>query len=431
MDTVKYREINEELFAHVGKNLEAAEAIKRPSLTYFQDASRRLKKNKVAIFSLVILSILIIMSIIGPILSASINGHTYRRQDLSQQNQTPIMSNARSIMMTANDVFSYKKYRYNFRKTKLIFTNVQLKSAGKIALKVGNQTDEAWQGDRKEYHIAIEVVKSDTWSSILQKLNNESDAILKEDPSFRGVNFEIKGSKLVVSTPGERWINKTYWFGTDEFGRDLFTRLWEGGRVSFAIAFLSVFITSIFGIIYGGISGYFGGRLDDLLMRFVEVLMTVPDMLYIILLLTVMKPGFLPIIIVLTVTSWMGTARIVRGEVMRLKHSEYVLASKGLGADSKRIIFKHLIPNTMGPIIVNMTMMIPRMIFAEAFLSFIGLGIPVPYASWGVLANQGAQIFRQFPHQLLIPGITISLTMLAFNLLGDGLRDALDPRLRK
>jgi len=166
-------------------------------------------------------------------------------------------------------------------------------------------------------------------------------------------------------------------------------------------------------------------------MRIVEILMTVPDMLYTILLLTVMDPGIKPISIVLIVTGWMGTARIVRGEVMRLKHSEYVVAAKTLGADTKKIVFEHLIPNAMGPIIVNMTMMIPKMIFAEAFLSFIGLGVPVPYASWGSLANQGARIFRQFPHQLLIPAIAISLTMFAFNLLGDGLRDALDPRLRK
>jgi oligopeptide transport system permease protein len=144
-----------------------------------------------------------------------------------------------------------------------------------------------------------------------------------------------------------------------------------------------------------------------------------------------MQPGIKPIIIALTITGWMGTSRIVRGEVMRLKHSEYVIAAQTLGADSKRIIFKHLIPNTMGPIIVDMTMMIPGMIFSEAFLSFIGLGVPAPFASWGSLVNDGALIFMQYPQQLLVPAIALSLTMLAFNILGDGLRDSLDPRLRK
>lgn len=145
----------------------------------------------------------------------------------------------------------------------------------------------------------------------------------------------------------------------------------------------------------------------------------------------VFKPGLLPIILVLSFTSWMGTARIVRGEILKLKSSEYILAAETLGADSKRIILKHLIPNAMGPIIVNATMMIPSLIFAEAFLSYIGLGIPIPNASWGSLINDGATLFKQFPQQLIVPAFALSLTMLAFNILGDGLRDALDPKLRK
>lgn len=418
-------------FTHVGKNLKAAGEIKRPSLSYWKDAFRRLKNNKVAMVSFFVLVVLIIMSCIGPIITKSLYGHTYEKQNLAEQNQTPIMSNARSITLLSNEVFKYEEYIPNYRKSKIKFKNVQLKAAGKLGFKIGNQVDESWQGDKKEYELVIDVVNTDTWGSIIDKLNAEGEKLLEQDPDFRGIEFAKKGSNLVVETKGEKWFNKTHWFGIDEFGRDLFTRLWEGGRISFFIAFISVFITALFGILYGGISGYVGGKVDDLLMRVVEILMTVPDMLYTILLLTVMDPGIKPINIVLIVTGWMGTARIVRGEVMRLKHSEYVVAAKALGADSKRIILKHLIPNTMGPIIVDMTMMIPKMIFAEAFLSFIGLGVPVPYASWGSLANQGAKIFRQYPHQLLVPAIAISLTMFAFNLLGDGLRDALDPRLRK
>ncbi|NLK21146.1 MAG: ABC transporter permease [Epulopiscium sp.] len=424
-------QLDKDDFRHIGKNLKAAGEIKRPSLSYWKDAYRRLKKNKIAITSFLILIFLILMSLVGPIITKSLYGHTYEKQNLAEQNQTPIMSNARSISLLSNEVFKYEKYIPNYRKSKVILRKVQLQSAGQVGFKIGNQAEESWQGDKKEYQIVVDIVDTDTWGSIVDKLNKESEEILAKDSDFRGITFEKKGSNLIIETKGVKWFNSKHWFGTDEFGRDLFTRLWEGGRISFFIAFISVFITSIFGIVYGGISGYIGGRVDDILMRIVEILMTVPDMLYTILLLTVMNPGIKPISIVLIVTGWMGTARIVRGEVMRLKHSEYVVASKTLGADSKRIILKHLIPNAMGPIIVDMTMMIPKMIFAEAFLSFIGLGVPVPFASWGVLANQGAKIFRQFPHQLIIPAIAISLTMLAFNLLGDGLRDALDPRLRK
>lgn len=425
------QKINPELFTHVGKNLEAAQAIKRPSLSYFKDALRRIKKNLVAVTSFWVLVLLLVMSIIGPVISKTANDHDYRKQDLSQQNQTPFLNNARSITMTANDVFSYKTYTPNIRKSKIVFTEVRLKSAGKIGFRIGNAAEESLQGDKKEFPLQITIDGTDNWNSILDKLNAEGERLLESDPDFRGIHFERKGNQLVVTTNGEKSLNSRYWFGTDQFGRDLFTRLWEGGRVSFFIALISVLMTGIFGMIYGGIAGYVGGTVDNIMMRIVEVLMTVPDMLYIILLMTVMKPGLWPITIVLIATSWMGTARIVRGEVMRLKHSEYVMAAQTLGASSSHIIMNHLLPNTMGPILVNLTMMIPRMIFAEAFLSFIGLGMPVPFASWGVLVNEGAKLFRQYPHQLIVPAIVISLTMLGFNLLGDGLRDALDPKLRK
>jgi oligopeptide transport system permease protein len=431
MADLNIERIDQGKFVRVGKNLKESQAIKRESMSYLQDAMRRLKKNIPAVISFWILVFFVIMAIIGPIISNKLYGHTYKSQNLKDQNQTPIMTNARSIAMITNDVFEYDKYDSNFRKSKVIFRDVKFKSTGELAFKIGNEAEESWQGDKKEYEIRITVENTDTWSSVIRKLNDAGEKILKEDSDFRGITFEKKGGDLVIKTHGEKWFNKKYWLGTDEFGRDIWTRLWEGARVSFFIALTSVLFSVIIGIVYGGIAGYKGGKLDTLMMRIIEILMTVPDLLYIILLLTVMKPGLKPIIIVLSCTSWMGTARLIRGEVMRLKHSEYVMAAQALGADTKRIIFKHLIPNAMGPLLVNMTMMVPSMIFAEAFLSFIGLGMPAPFASWGVLANQGANVFRQFPHQLIIPAVVISLTMLSFNLLGDGLRDALDPRLRK
>ncbi|MFU0825717.1 ABC transporter permease [Clostridium sp.] len=422
--------IDKSMFEHVGKNLEEAQSIKRPSMSYLEDAMRRLKKNKPAIISFWILVVLIVMSLIGPIISAKVQGHDYRRQSLANQNQTSIMTNQRSIAVIKNQVFKYKTYKPNLRKTKIVFRNVQFKGTGDLEFKIGNKSESSYQGDKKEFSLAIKVDANDNWKSVVDKLNAKSEEMLNQDPDFRGVKFKKSGNNLVVETKGDKWFNKQYWFGTDEFGRDLFTRLWKGGRTSFLIAFVAVFITIFIGIIYGGVAGYLGGNVDILMMRFVEIIMVVPDLLYIILLLTVMKPGLGPIIIVLAATGWMQTAMIVRGEVLRLKNSEYVIAAEVLGADPKRIIFKHLIPNTMGPIIVNMTMMIPKMIFSEAFLSFIGLGIPAPMASWGSLVNDGAKVFTQYPQQLLVPALALSLTMLAFNILGDGLRDALDPKLR-
>lgn len=424
--------IEKEQFQLVGKNLEAAQSIKRPSMSYLQDAFRRLKKNKPSIVSFWILILLIIMALVGPVISKGLYGHTYRTQNLEMKDQTFILSNQRSLKLVSNSIFSYKKYKPNLRKTQLEFKNVELKKqSGRLSFSIGDKSEESYQGDQKEYKLEIKTTTSDNWDSIIKKLNAEGDKLLKEDPDFRGVTFKKSGKNLIIETKGVKKFNSKYWLGTDDLGRDLFTRLWEGSRVSFMIAIVSVIFTVLFGVVYGGISGYIGGKADNIMMRIIEILMVIPDMLYIMLLSIVLTRGIVTITLVLAFTSWMGTAILVRGEVLRLKHSEYVLASQTLGADAKRVIFKHLIPNCMGPIIVNMTMMIPRMIFAEAFLSFIGLGVPAPYASLGVLVNDGAKIFYQYPHLLIIPSVVLCLIMLAFNMLGDGLRDSLDPKLRK
>lgn len=225
--------------------------------------------------------------------------------------------------------------------------------------------------------------------------------------------------------------NIKFWFGTDTLGRDIFVRVLYGARISLAVGFVATFINLTVGVIYGGIAGYVGGRVDNIMMRIVDIFYSIPLMLYVILLMVILEPGLKTIFIALGLVYWVEMARIVRGQVLALKEQEYILAAQALGANTTRILLRHLIPNAMGPIIVTITMSIPQAIFTEAFLSFIGLGVSAPMASWGMLASDAVSAIRSYPHMLMFPALAIAITMLAFNFLGDGLRDALDPRLRK
>ncbi len=303
-------ELAPEVFQPVQQELQADATIVRPSVTFWQDAWRRLKENRGAMIGLWIVILLFAAAIFGPYLSP----YTYEQQNLDITDQAP------------------------------------------------------------------------TWS---------------------------------------------HPFGTDGLGRDQLVRVLYGARISLTIGLFASFICLTLGVLYGGVSALIGGKTDEIMMRIAEILYSIPLLLYVILFMVVLQPGLKNILLAIGLVYWINMARIVRGQILSLKESDYVLAARTIGAGRRRILLRHLIPNTMGPIIVAMTLEIPQAIFTEAFLSFIGLGVAAPMASWGTLASEGLQAIRDYPHELIFPALAICVTMLAFNMLGDGLRDALDPRMRR
>ena len=222
-----------------------------------------------------------------------------------------------------------------------------------------------------------------------------------------------------------------YWFGSDHLGRDIFTRTWMGTRISLYIALIAVIIDVIFGLTYGLISGYFGGAIDNAMQRFAEVLNGIPSLVIVTLLIIVLKPGLATITFSLMITGWIGMNRIARAQVLKLKEQEFVLASRTLGAKKLFIIFKEILPNILGPVITNTMFSIPNAIFTEAFLAFIGLGVPAPMASLGSLISESFKYFTTHPYMLVAPVVVLAILMLSFNMLADGIRDAFDPKMKE
>ncbi len=237
------------------------------------------------------------------------------------------------------------------------------------------------------------------------------------------------GAPAQVDDASANFADKTFVFGTDELGRDLWTRTWQGARVSLIIAFVAIFIDMVIGTSYGLVSGYFGGRVDNVMQRFIEIESSVPTLVIISILAIFMEKGIGLVIASLLLTEWIGMSKIARAECLKLKEREYVLASRTLGAGSFHIIFKQILPNTIGPIITQVMFSIPVAIFTEAFLSFVGVGIVLPQCSLGSLIEAGFNNITVLPYQILPPITVLALLMLGFNLVGDGFREALAPKL--
>ncbi len=392
-----------QMWERVERSDQDAEVISRPSLTYWQDAWRRLKKNYLSMAGLVVVILMTLFALVGPYMS----DFNYSDQDLNMTN----LPNKLDLFEISDDALLYLHPEYSM---------YRISREGEIIEKLA-PTKNDMMNRQRIYEIDGQEVVLD-YSFAMQNAGSE-------DPDYK--KYEIRVGDRVLEEPTVTVRNQTYIFGTDSLGRDLFVRVAYGARISLAIALVATVVQFFIGVLYGGISGYAGGSVDNLMMRIVDIIATIPLLLYVILLMVLFEPGLKTIMIALGTVYWVRMARIVRGQVLSIKEQEFVLAARTIGASTWRIMVRHLIPNAMGPIIVSLAMMIPNAIFTEAFLSFIGLGVSAPMASWGTLADAAVKGLRSYPYQLFYPSLFISLTVLSFNFLGDGLRDALDPRLRK
>jgi len=375
------RNFDKKLFQLADRTEEKSDQIARPSTTLLQDAFRSIRKNVFVMVSIALLLFILIMSIVVPMVSK----YSYTEQNLGASLLAPRVPGLEKLgILDGKETKSF----------------------------TGNTVQAAEQKANVAYDNASEFM--------------DTEIVSEGNGSPNSAEIKVTYDKYAA----KGFEDDYHYFGTDRLGRDLWTRAWQGTRISLLIAFVAAAIDLLVGVAYGGIAGYFGGRVDNYLMRFLEVIVGIPNLVVVILMILVLDPGIWSIILALSITGWTGMARIVRGEVLKLRGQEYVLAARTLGAKHSKIIGRHLIPNVAGLIIVNTMFSIPSAIFFEAFLSFIGLGLPAPEASLGTLINDGFESILITPHVILWPAILISVIMITFNILADGLRDAFDPKMR-
>ena len=365
-DQARHPELQDELPDN-GAKLDAADELgSTQSISLTKDALRRLRKNKMAMAALVLLTLYVLLTLGADILPI----YSFRFQILDHKNLPP------SLTKNAGQLW-YES---------------ELKLAQRFA---GRQN---------------------------RKLNEEEKLKLQE------IQYKIQHERMEIDGEIVNPHLRRYWLGTDSLGRDVLSRTIYGGRISISIGLVGALTAVLIGIIIGSIAGFYGGRIDYMLMRFVDVLYGLPYMLLVIVLMSVMGKNTVNLFIALALVSWLTVSRVVRGQVLSLKHAEFVEAARTMGASTARIIVRHLIPNTLGVIIVFTTLRIPTFIMAEAFLSFLGLGISAPLASWGSLIGEAVPALKTYPWQLFAPSVAMTVFLFAMNFLGDGLRDAFDPK---
>lgn len=386
-------QIAPEMWAPAARDGAAAEYIAAPSLTFWQDVRKRLWANKPAMLGLSFIIVLVLAAIFGPMLSR----HTYFEQNLKLSNVPPLFQ----TYEVTDSAGATTRFFFNSGNLNIY----EVTPSGEVAG-------------------LIRPAKKDLLKKQQQFKFGDREVVL--DTAKQQLRF-ADGTALAPT--GWQW-NMSNWLGTDQLGRDVLARQLYGARISLTVAFVATLVNFFIGVFYGGLAGYLGGKADTIMMRIVEVISTIPLTLYVILIMVVFNSGFLSVVLAIGSVYWVDMARIVRGQILTLKQQDYVAAARTMGASTSRILVRHLLPNSVGPILVTLTMLIPSAIFIESFMSFIGLGVTPPEASWGTLTSEAVETLRAYPYQLFFPAAAISLTMFAFNFLGDGLRDALDPRLR-
>lgn len=438
----------------------------RPSLSYWQDAWRRLQINRRAVWSLYLISALLLFSFIIP-LAFDFDSVS---QDLTQISQAPNVGrkslvvdtlpwsgrfaehvsasdplppllgltlqgepHTESVRLSWSPVPGASYYR--------VFRHLLPPSGSTdlgLPLGVTEARNQVFFEDRLKldtvtYYYSVEAVSSTGGTSEYKSIKvRPRHAISVSEAISRGlVNISDRDSSI-----GTEVALKHHWLGTDYLGRDMLARLVYGGQTSLFIGIVAPLLFVAIGVLYGGLAGYLGGRIDEVMMRFADFVIALPFLLFMILFRVAMgigpgESGITPMLLALVILSWPAVARLVRGQVLQLREQPFVEAAQLMGGSSYYLILRHMLPNVMGVVLVSLTFSIPTAIFTEAFLSFIGMGVAPPTPSWGAMCNDGVKSFLSHPHELIFPALFISLTVLAFNLLGDGLRDALDARMKE
>lgn len=474
------KKFDPELFERAQLNHQKGDEIKTESLNFWQDAFRRLRQNKPSIISLYAIIILVVVSFLAQIVGPKhSNGNSVR------YDQTPIIIEESTGKAIEKSRLNYLPPRIPGLEKIGIADGTMTRTLTNLDLMVGNSLPEEVSKlnsplTKKEFVEALGI-KYHPYDYQIISITGEgvdkiatiqltgssateeipvSELMSQYSPYSNIACFDLLGSevdqygvqmlKVKVDVYAKNNIEQLYfYFGTDELGFDVWTRLWTGVQVSLLIGFLSLIIDFTVGILYGSIAGFYGGTaIDNVMMRITEVLGSIPTTVVIIIFLTIKDPfidglesiihmklsnvqsSFIILILAMSLTGWISVARVVRAQYLKLKDQEFVMASTTLGANSTRIIFKHLFPNIIGQLVVMATFSIPGAIATEAMLSFIGLGLPIPMSSLGVLLSNGNKVMTTYPYLMMIPSFFMIYLMLAINLLANGLRDALDPRLR-